>query len=85
MDKGNGYVSLETQHSGRCLDVSGLSTADGARLFQYTCGSGGNQQCKRPGCDHLAGPTVVGPAPVSHRAAWPDHVCLHPHSQARGR
>jgi hypothetical protein len=35
------------RHSGKCLDVTSASTANGARLIQYTCGSGGNQQFKR--------------------------------------
>ncbi|MFJ7063051.1 RICIN domain-containing protein [Streptomyces microflavus] len=48
MGKGNGYVSLKAKHSGKCLDVSGNSTANGARLFQYACGSGTNQQFKCP-------------------------------------
>ncbi|MDX3103474.1 RICIN domain-containing protein, partial [Nonomuraea angiospora] len=33
-----------SQHSGKCLDVVSASTADGAELIQYTCGSGTNQQ-----------------------------------------
>ncbi|MEV4116246.1 RICIN domain-containing protein [Nonomuraea sp. NPDC049695] len=35
------------RHSGKCLDVSGASTADGADIQQYACGSGTNQQWTR--------------------------------------
>jgi hypothetical protein len=31
------------QRSGKCLDVSGASTADGAVVIQWTCGGGTNQ------------------------------------------
>ena len=32
---------------GKCLDVSGAATSDGAQLVQWTCGSGTNQQWRR--------------------------------------
>ncbi|MCC3764492.1 RICIN domain-containing protein [Glycomyces sp. TRM65418] len=32
------------RHSGKCLDVIGASTADGAEVAQYTCSGGANQQ-----------------------------------------
>ncbi len=32
------------RNSGKCLDVSGASTADGADVFQWTCHSGANQR-----------------------------------------
>ncbi|TWE21350.1 RICIN domain-containing protein [Kitasatospora atroaurantiaca] len=35
------------RRSGKCLDVSGNSTADGAKLIQWPCGSGLNQQFER--------------------------------------
>jgi hypothetical protein len=35
---------LVARHSGKCLDVTSNSTADGARTLQYTCGSGLNQR-----------------------------------------
>ncbi|MCM0638987.1 family 43 glycosylhydrolase [Cellulomonas wangsupingiae] len=41
---GGGYVTVRSVHSGKCLDVSGASGADGARLIQYTCHGGTNQQ-----------------------------------------
>lgn len=44
VDAGGGYVSLRSVHSGKCLDVTGASTADGARLIQYTCHGRTNQQ-----------------------------------------
>lgn len=37
-------MNVVAVHSGKCLDVSGASTADGAAVIQYTCGSGTNQQ-----------------------------------------
>ena len=43
-DAGSGYVRLVAAHSGKCLDVTGASTADGAAVIQWTCGSGTNQQ-----------------------------------------
>jgi arabinan endo-1,5-alpha-L-arabinosidase len=44
VDKGSGYYQIKSVASGKCLDVSGASTADGANIIQYTCGSGYNQQ-----------------------------------------
>ena len=38
------YNSLVVQSSGKCLDVGGGSTTDGAAVVQYTCGSQLNQQ-----------------------------------------
>ncbi|MFE9139094.1 RICIN domain-containing protein [Streptomyces sp. NPDC007355] len=40
----DGYVNVVARHSGKCLDVSGLSTADGAEVFQYACNGGRNQE-----------------------------------------
>ena len=48
-DAGAGYVQIVARHSGRCLDVTGESTADGARVIQYTCGTAANQQWQRVG------------------------------------
>ncbi|MDX2564756.1 RICIN domain-containing protein [Streptomyces sp. TX20-6-3] len=39
-----GYVSVVARRSGKCLDVGGASTADGARVFPYTCNGGRNQE-----------------------------------------
>jgi len=44
VDAGGGYSTVRSVHSGKCLDVSGASGADGARLIQYTCHGGTNQQ-----------------------------------------
>ncbi|GAA3463605.1 RICIN domain-containing protein [Saccharothrix longispora] len=41
------YHRVDVRHSGKCLDVVGASTADGAELVQYTCGTGTNQQWPR--------------------------------------
>lgn len=35
---------LIAKHSGKCLDVSGVSTANGANIIQYDCHGGPNQQ-----------------------------------------
>ena len=43
-DAGGGYFRIVNQNSGKCLDVASASTADGANIIQYTCGSGTNQQ-----------------------------------------
>lgn len=43
-DNSNGYVRVLAQHSGKCLDVSDNSTANGAEVKQYDCGSGDNQR-----------------------------------------
>ncbi|MBN1311476.1 MAG: RICIN domain-containing protein [Anaerolineae bacterium] len=40
----SGYVRLQNRNSGKCVDVEGVSTANGANIFQWTCGSTGNQQ-----------------------------------------
>lgn len=44
VDRGSGYYNIKNVSSGKCLDVSGASTSDGANVVQYTCGSGYNQQ-----------------------------------------
>jgi hypothetical protein len=46
-DMGGGYQQLVARHSGKCLDVSSASNADGAALVQWTCGTGANQQWRR--------------------------------------
>ncbi|XYH93542.1 RICIN domain-containing protein [Sorangium sp. So ce1128] len=38
------YYTLGARHSGKCLDVNGASTADGAAVQQWTCNGGSNQQ-----------------------------------------
>ncbi|WP_218224434.1 RICIN domain-containing protein [Pseudomonas sp. PIC25] len=40
----NGTYSIKAKHSGKCLDVSGASTADGAALIQWTCHQANNQR-----------------------------------------
>lgn len=45
---GGPYYNLVARHSGKCLDVLNRSTADGARLIQWPCGTGANQQFQRP-------------------------------------
>ncbi len=37
------YVNVIARHSGKCLDVSGNSTGDGAWMQQWTCTGGANQ------------------------------------------
>ena len=41
---GYAYEYLKPRHSGKCLDVVGQSTADGAGVVQYACNNGANQQ-----------------------------------------
>jgi hypothetical protein len=41
---GSGSVTLTARHSGRCADVVGVSTADGAELAQWGCNGGANQR-----------------------------------------
>ncbi|WP_030338633.1 RICIN domain-containing protein [Streptomyces sp. NRRL S-1022] len=41
------YLTLKARASGKCLDVSGASTADSAALITYTCNAGTNQQWTR--------------------------------------
>lgn len=43
-DAGSGYYHLVSRNSGKCLDVSGVSTADGAQVIQWPCSTGTNQQ-----------------------------------------
>lgn len=56
---GHGYGRLYTQPGGWniCLDIEGGSTANGARLLQWGCHSGGNQQFRfvREGYDSYVG------------------------------
>ena len=40
----SGNNKVIARHSGKCADVASASTANNARLIQYTCGSGTNQQ-----------------------------------------
>jgi hypothetical protein len=47
VDRGNGYVNIVSEQSGKCLDVTSASTADGATIKMYTCGNGTNQQFER--------------------------------------
>jgi arabinan endo-1,5-alpha-L-arabinosidase len=39
-----GYLTFTNVNSGKCLEVAGASTANGAALDQSTCTSGTNQQ-----------------------------------------
>ncbi|WP_165944182.1 RICIN domain-containing protein [Micromonospora sp. KC213] len=41
---GTSYYNLVAQHSGKAFDIDARSTAPGARLIQWTVGSGTNQQ-----------------------------------------
>jgi hypothetical protein len=41
--EGNGYFEFVARNSGKCLDVTGGSSADGTRLQQWTCYGGANQ------------------------------------------
>jgi hypothetical protein len=41
------YVNVTSRASGKCLDVSGASTANSAAIITYTCNSGTNQQWTR--------------------------------------
>jgi hypothetical protein len=36
--------TIVAAHSGKCLDVRDVSLADGARIQQWTCHGGANQQ-----------------------------------------
>jgi len=38
------YVRLQNRHSGKCIDVEGASSDNGANIFQWTCHSNANQQ-----------------------------------------
>ncbi|XXY51646.1 RICIN domain-containing protein [Sorangium sp. So ce269] len=38
------YYTLGARHSGKCLDVNGASSADGAAVQQWSCNGGSNQQ-----------------------------------------
>jgi len=37
-------VRVKARHSGKCADVNGASTSDGAAIIQWTCHTGANQQ-----------------------------------------
>src|SRR5690606_20847858 len=45
-DLGNGYHSLKSVNSGKCMDIAGGSSTvhNGANLHQWTCHGGYNQQ-----------------------------------------
>ena len=38
------YYEILIRHSGKCVDVQGASRANSARVIQYTCHRGANQQ-----------------------------------------
>lgn len=38
------FVAFQAKHSGKCMDVAGVSVNNGARLHQWDCHWGGNQQ-----------------------------------------
>ena len=40
----SGTFQIKPVHSNKCVDVSGISTADGANIHQWDCGSGDNQK-----------------------------------------
>jgi hypothetical protein len=43
----NGFARLRNHRSGKCLNVQGRSTADGAAVIQFTCGqASGNDEWK---------------------------------------
>ena len=45
VDRGGGYYSIRSRASGKCLDIQGVSSSDGANLVQYDCFSNSyNQQ-----------------------------------------
>jgi hypothetical protein len=44
---GGPYYKLIARHSGKRLDVANASTANGARLIRWACGTGTNQQFQR--------------------------------------
>lgn len=39
-----GMYSISAKHSGKCLDVTGASGADGAKLIQWSCNGQNNQR-----------------------------------------
>jgi Ricin-type beta-trefoil lectin domain-like len=41
------HYKVIAKHSGKCLDIAGVSTADGANVQQWSC-YGGNNQRWRP-------------------------------------
>ncbi|MEU4877298.1 RICIN domain-containing protein [Streptomyces sp. NPDC021608] len=41
------YVNVKSRAGGKCLDVSGASTANSAAVITYTCNGGANQQWTR--------------------------------------
>src|SRR5688572_11311618 len=48
VDRGNGYHSFRSVHSGKCMDIYGGSSVmtNGAKIVQWTCHDGYNQQFK---------------------------------------
>lgn len=40
----SGTSELKAVHSGKCMDISGVSYSDGAGVQQYACSGGGNQK-----------------------------------------
>ena len=44
VDSGGGYYRLRARHSGKVIDVSNRSTADGANIVQWADNNGTNQQ-----------------------------------------
>jgi arabinan endo-1,5-alpha-L-arabinosidase len=44
IDMGSGYYQIKSVSTGKCLNVSGNSSSDGANIVQYTCGTANNMQ-----------------------------------------
>ena len=42
--RGGGWYSIRSKTSGKCLDISGVSTSDGADLIQWSCNSNSHNQ-----------------------------------------
>lgn len=53
--QGGGYYRIKIVSTGKCLDVAGASTGDGAAIHQWDCGPGYNQQWQVVGISGQSG------------------------------
>ncbi|MDY7542452.1 MULTISPECIES: RICIN domain-containing protein [unclassified Cryobacterium] len=63
VDAGNGNITLRPRHVGRCLDVTGGSTASSVQLQIYDCNGTSSQQFARTNVG------TVTPVPVANKLA----------------
>ena len=91
VDVGGGYYQLKAKHSGKCVSVSGPSTADNQLMVQFDCFGGTNQRFRfsSPGkwCVTVSGSAEwCGPVPgvVRYTTSTPGNYTVRLNSVCGG-